>query len=201
MIIIRRQRLTTITTRRDNDKDYCGDEKADMFLIGMERKQMIVDLLVLLLLKMMMAMIDLATAAQIAAIVVEMTIDCPSSTKTKKMDEATTMMIMTMMIKILQLLVIPDEDKVNKGKPIEYKDVGLQLYCSYCCYCCGGDNQLPIIPLEEDKSIEDKKVVCLCCCCCGGDFLLSVIPSEDNNTENKRIVDDKKGEQLYCCCF
>ena len=109
------------------------------------------------------------------------------------MDEATTMMIMTMMIKILQLLVIPDEDKVNKGKPIEYKDVGLQLYCSYCCYCCGGDNQLPIIPLEEDKSIEDKKVELLYYCCCGSDFLLPIIPSEDDDAKDESI-EDKKGK-------
>ena len=54
-------------------------------MTGMERKQMIVDVLVLLLWKMTMVMIDLATAVQSAAattaavvVVVEMMIDCPS---------------------------------------------------------------------------------------------------------------------------
>jgi len=62
-----------------------GDEEVDV--IGMERKQMIVDVLVLSLWKTTMVMIVLATASQTAAtaaaaaaaaVVVEVIIDCPS---------------------------------------------------------------------------------------------------------------------------
>ena len=67
--------------------------------------------------------------------------------------------------------------------------------CSYYCCCCGSDNLLPIIPLEEDKSIEGKKVEQLYYCCCGVDFLLPVIPSEDNDTNNE-FIEDKKGKRL-----
>ena len=72
---------------------------------------------------------------------------------------------------------------------------GAQPSCSYCCCCCEGDNLLPIIPLEEDESIEDKKVEQLYYCCCGGDFLLPVIPSEDNDAKDESI-EDKKGKRL-----
>ena len=130
-----------------------------------------------------MVMNNLATATQIAAAaaVVEVTIDCPSFP-----DDTED-----------RLPIIPDEDDVNKGKPVEYEDNGTQPCCSYCCCYCGGDNLLPIIPLEEDKSIEDKKVEQLYCCCCRGDFLLLVIPSEDNNVEDESI-EDKKGECICC---
>ena len=68
-----------------------------------------------------------------------------------------------------------------------------QPCCSYCCCCCEGDNLLPIIPLEEDKSIEDKKVELLYYCCCGSDFLLPIIPSEDDDAKDESI-EDKKGK-------
>ena len=61
-------------------------------MTGIERKQMIVDVLVVLLWKMTMVMIDLATAVQTAAattaavvvVVVEMMINCPLFLMKKK---------------------------------------------------------------------------------------------------------------------
>ena len=79
------------------------------------------------------------------------------------------------------------------------KGCGAQPCCSYCCCCCEGDNLLPNISLEEDESIEDKKVERLYYCYCGGDFLLPVIPSKDKDAEDESI-EDKKGKQLCCCC-